>query len=69
MLISIKPHITCDFPGGGGGGGGGGPHPLSPPSGFAYESLYRYLDQARRNIICFSADNIRLATCILLSSG
>ena len=25
ILISIEPHITCDFP-----GGGGGPDPLSP---------------------------------------
>ena len=24
ILISIEPHITCDFRGGGGGGGGGG---------------------------------------------
>ena len=23
ILISIEPHLTCDFPGGGGGGGGG----------------------------------------------
>ena len=30
MAISIKTHITCDFPGGGGGGGGGGgPDPIS----------------------------------------
>ena len=28
MLISVKTHITCDFPRGG-GGGGGGPDPPS----------------------------------------
>ena len=37
MLISIEPHITCDFP------GGGGVHTPYPPSGSAHE-LIAYAD-------------------------